>query len=133
MIMRRDQQRPLNSRKALRRRIEQVEAKRFMDLIEKADKERLKRALAGLFYGDYRVRALEQKNGEVRAYISNKDGKDYGVAINESETFCHCPDYFFTNESICKHILMLSFILLSRIRREESSSARCEVRQRASS
>jgi predicted nucleic acid-binding Zn finger protein len=100
-----------------------VEAKRFMGLIERADKERLERALAGIFYGDYRVRGLEQKDDEVRAYVSNKDGKDYGVAINESEAFCHCPDYFFTNESICKHILMLSFTLLSKIRREEKLDA----------
>jgi predicted nucleic acid-binding Zn finger protein len=110
-----------------------VEAKRLMGLIERADKERLERALTGLFYGDYRVRRLEQKDGEVRAYVSNKDGKDYGVAINESEAFCHCPDYFFTNESICKHILMLSFTLLSKIRHEENGIARCKVRQHASS
>jgi len=105
-----------------------VEAKRFMGLIERADKERLERALAGLLYGDYRVKALEQKDDEVRAYISNKKGKDYGVAINESEVLCHCPDYFFTNESICKHILMLSFATLLKIRREEKGSTRCKVR-----
>jgi predicted nucleic acid-binding Zn finger protein len=100
-------------------RIEWVDVKRLMDIIERADKERLGRALSGLFYGDYRVKSLEQKEGEFRAYISNRDGKDYGVAINGSEAFCHCPDYFFTNEGICKHILMLSFALLSKIRREE--------------
>ncbi len=96
-----------------------MEPKRFMDLIERVDKGRLERALAGLFYEGYRVRVLEQKNSEIRAYISNGEGKNYGVAINESEAFCHCPDYFFTNESICKHIIMLSFILLSRMRREK--------------
>jgi predicted nucleic acid-binding Zn finger protein len=92
--------------------------KRLADIIEGADEERLEKALAGLSDGTYKVSALEQKKGEIRAYISDGNGKDYGVAINESEAFCHCPDYFFTNEGICKHILMLSLALLSKTHHE---------------
>jgi len=104
--------------------------KRLADIIEGADKERLERALAGLFDGTYKVRALERKKGEIRAYISNGDGKDYGVAINESEAFCHCPDYFFTNEGICKHILMLSLALLSKTQHKSLAGEKKSRRKR---
>jgi hypothetical protein len=86
--------------------------KRLEEIIEVADEERLKKALAGLLDGAYKVRAIERGKDEFKAYVSNEDGKDYWVAINEREAFCHCPDYFFTNEGICKHILMLSLVLL---------------------
>jgi hypothetical protein len=91
---------------------------RFANIIEEAEEKRLKRALTGLFNETYRMRNLKQKESEVKAYVSNGDGKDYGVAISESQVLCHCPDYFFTNEGICKHILMLSFALLANDQRE---------------
>src|SRR5512134_1063162 len=92
--------------------------KRLTSIIEEAEEKRIKRALTGFYKGTYKVNDLRQRNGEIEARISNGDGTDYGVAINGSQVFCHCPDFFFTNEGICKHIIMLSFILLSEARQE---------------
>lgn len=92
--------------------------KRLTSIIEEAEEKRIKRALTGFYKGTYKVNDLRQRNGEIEARISNGDGTDYGVAINGSQVFCHCPDFFFTNEGICKHIIMLSFILLSAARQE---------------
>lgn len=91
---------------------------RLTSLIESAEEKRLKKALTGFLNGSYKVRDLRREDGEVVARVSNGDEKDYGVAINDSQVFCHCPDYFFTNEGICKHILMLSFAVLSKTRHE---------------
>jgi hypothetical protein len=106
-----------------------VDMKRLAGIIEGADEERLERALAALSNGTYKVRALEWEEDEIRAYISNMDGKEYGVAINESKAFCHCPDHFFTNEGVCKHILMLTFALLSETQ-HESLAGREEIKKK---
>ena len=90
-----------------------MNAKRLTDIIEDAEEKRIKRALTGFLRGTYKVNSLRQKNGEIEANISNGDGTNYGVAINNLQAFCHCPDFYFTNEGICKHIIMLSFALLS--------------------
>lgn len=95
-----------------------MNTKRLTNIIEEAEEKRIKRALTGFLKGTYKVNDLRQKNGEIEALISNGDGTNYGVAINGSQVFCHCPDYFFTNEGICKHIIMLSFALLSESRKE---------------
>lgn len=100
-----------------------------MGIIERADKERLDKALAGLLDGAYKVRALEWRIGEIRAYISNREGKDYGVAINDSKAFCYYPDYSFTNEGICKPILMLLLDLLSKTQ-HESLAGRKEIKKK---
>ena len=95
-----------------------MNTKRLTNIIEEAEEKRIKRARTGFLKGTYKVNDLRQKNGEIEALISNGDGTNYGVAINGSQVFCHCPDYFFTNEGICKHIIMLSFALLSESRKE---------------
>ena len=95
-----------------------MNTKRLTNIVEEAEEKRIKRALTGFLKGTYKVNDLRQKNGEIEALISNGDGTNYGVAINGSQVFCHCPDYFFTNEGICKHIIMLSFALLSESRKE---------------
>jgi predicted nucleic acid-binding Zn finger protein len=98
-----------------------MNAKRLTDIIEDAEEKRIKRALTGFLKGTYKVNDLRQKNGEIEASISNGDGTNYGVAINNLQVFCHCPDFFFTNEGICKHIVMLSFALLSESHQESQS------------
>ncbi|HSE84282.1 MAG TPA: hypothetical protein VLB01_07020 [Thermodesulfobacteriota bacterium] len=98
-----------------------MNTKRLTSIIEDAEEKRIKRALTGFLKGTYKVHDLRQKNGEIEACISNGDGTDYGVAINDSQFFCHCPDFYFTNEGICKHIIMLSFALLSDSQEEPKS------------
>jgi predicted nucleic acid-binding Zn finger protein len=95
-----------------------MNTKRLTGIIEGAEEKRIKRALTGLLKGTYKVYDLRQKNGEIEACVSKGDGTDYGVAINGSQVFCHCPDFFFTNEGICKHVIMLSLALLSESHQE---------------
>jgi predicted nucleic acid-binding Zn finger protein len=99
-----------------------MNTKRLTGIIEDAEEKRIKRALTGFLKGTYKVYDLRQNNGEVEACITNGDGTNYGVAINGSQVFCHCPDFYFTNEGICKHIIMLSFALLSEPHQDSHAS-----------
>lgn len=87
--------------------------KNIIGVIKNADEERLAKAMTGFLHRRYKVKMFEQEDQEVRAYISNGDGRKYAVTVNEARAFCDCPDYFISGH-VCKHIIMLALHLLTK-------------------
>jgi predicted nucleic acid-binding Zn finger protein len=79
--------------------------------VQKIIPERLQRAVSGLADGTLTVNLTGQSETEVKGFVVNGDGKQYGVALTAERAFCSCPDSMFRH-SICKHAVSLALHVL---------------------
>lgn len=49
----------------------------------------------------------EQSEAEIRGFVTNSDGHEYGVVLTEAKTFCSRTDGMFRH-SVCKHAMILA-------------------------
>src|SRR5262244_1448126 len=76
-------------------------------ILAKVDGPRLQKAVEGLVSGAYIVSVTEQGETEVRGFVANGDGKQYGVVLTEEHAFCSCPDAMY-RKAVCKHAAALA-------------------------
>src|SRR5262249_53761850 len=68
---------------------------------------RLAKAVEGYTAGAYAVTLAAQSDAEIRGFVANGDGKEYGVVLTEDRAFCSCPDSMFRHTT-CKHAVVLA-------------------------
>ena len=76
-------------------------------ILAKVDGQRLQKAVEGLVSGAYSIAVASQTGAEIRGFITNGDGKQYGVVLTEAHAFCSCPDAMY-RKGICKHAVALA-------------------------
>jgi predicted nucleic acid-binding Zn finger protein len=76
-------------------------------VLAKVEPSRLQKAVDGLVNGSYSITLASQSESEIRGFVTNGDGKEYGVVISEGQAFCSCKDAIY-RRGICKHAVALS-------------------------
>jgi len=76
-------------------------------ILAKVDGKRLEKAVSGLVSGAYEVKVTRQSETELRGFVANGDGREYGVVLSEGQSFCSCPDAIY-RKSICKHAVAVA-------------------------
>ena len=81
-------------------------------VLAKVDDKRLQKAVEGMVSGAYEVKVTRHSEGEIRGFVKNGDGKEYGVALTEGEQgFCSCPDALYRGVT-CKHQVALALYVI---------------------
>ncbi len=73
--------------------------------------DRLQRAVTALAEGSLTVTLTRQTEMEIRALVKNGEGKEYGVTLTETGTFCSCPDALYRGVT-CKHSTVVALYVL---------------------
>ena len=76
-------------------------------ILAKVEQGRWQKAVLAWSSGAYTITITRQSEAEVRGYVANGDGKEYGVTLAEGRSFCGCRDHMFRG-GICKHLLALA-------------------------
>ena len=87
-------------------------------ILAKVDGQRLQRAVEGLVSGAYAITLTAQSEAEIRGFIANGDGTQYGVALTEGRAFCSCPDAMY-RKAVCKHAVALALRAIRTPKTEE--------------
>ena len=89
-------------------------------ILARVDNERLQRGVQGLTAGAYTITLATQTEAELRGFVVNGDGKEYGVALSEGQAFCSCKDAMY-RKGVCKHSVALALytIRAPKMKREE--------------
>src|SRR2546428_990082 len=92
-------------------------------ILAKVDPQRLLRATEGLVSGAYTITVTGQSEAEIRGFVANGDGKEYGVVLNEGHAFCSCPDAMYRG-AVCKHAVALALYVIRtpKVRTEEEEN-----------
>src|SRR5690242_9305434 len=74
-------------------------ATRILSLIEAG---RLQKSVDGFVSGSYTITLTSASETELRGFVNNGDGAEYGVVISADRAFCSCKDAMH-RARICKH------------------------------
>ncbi len=80
-------------------------------VLAKVDGQRLQKAVEGLVSGSYTITVTGQSETELRGFVANGDGQEYGVVLNEGQSFCSCKDAMY-RKGICKHAVVLALFTI---------------------
>jgi len=92
-------------------------------VLAKVEAGRLGKAVEGLVSGAYKVTVTEQGETEIRGFVANGDGKEYGVVLAEGQAFCSCKDTMY-RKGICKHAVALALYTIRSPQAPEPQTAR---------
>src|SRR5439155_22296121 len=59
-------------------------------ILAKVEQGRWQKAVEAWASGAYRITVTRQSEQEVRGFVANGDGKEYGVTLAEGRSFCGC-------------------------------------------
>lgn len=76
-------------------------------ILAKVEAGRLQKAVEGLVSGAYSITLASQTEAEIRGFVTNGDGTQYGLVLSEGHAFCSCPDAMY-RKGVCKHAVVLS-------------------------
>ncbi len=76
-------------------------------ILAKVEPKRLQKAVDGFVNGAYAITVTARDEEEVRGFVVNGDGHQYGVVLTEGQAFCSCPDAMY-RKGICKHAVALA-------------------------
>lgn len=76
-------------------------------ILATVEKGRLQKAVEGLVSGAYAITVASQSEAEIRGFVANGDGKQYGVVLTEGHAFCSCPDAMY-RKAVCKQAVVLA-------------------------
>jgi uncharacterized Zn finger protein len=76
-------------------------------VLAKVKGQRLQKAVEGLVSGVYTITVTGQSEQELRGFVANGDGQEYGVVLSEGQAFCSCKDAMY-RKGICKHAVALA-------------------------
>jgi predicted nucleic acid-binding Zn finger protein len=91
-------------------------------VLAKVEKGRLQKAVEGVVNGAYTITVAQQDETEIRGFITNGDGQEYGVVLSEGQHFCSCPDAMY-RRGICKHAVALAPRVIRNPRTEAKAKA----------
>jgi hypothetical protein len=91
-------------------------------LLAKVEAQRLQKAVEGLVSGAYAITLASQSETELRGFVRNGDGKEYGVALGEGQAFCSCKDAMY-RKGICKHAVTLALYAIRNPQEPKPQSA----------
>ena len=94
-------------------------------ILAKVDTERLQKAVDGLCKGAYTIEIAYQGDREVRGFVKNGDGHEYGVMLGE-HSFCGCKDYG-SRKVTCKHMVALALHVIRTPRQEQPVSCNLKL------
>jgi uncharacterized Zn finger protein len=80
-------------------------------ILAKVEASRLQKAVEGFVSGAYAVTLTSQNEEEVRGFVINGDGHQYGIALSEGQSFCSCKDAMY-RKGICKHAVALALYVI---------------------
>jgi hypothetical protein len=80
-------------------------------VLAKVEVGRLQKAVEGLASGAYIITVAAQSETEIRGFVTNGDGKEYGVVLTPERAFCSCKDSIFRH-TICKHAVVLALYVI---------------------
>jgi len=80
-------------------------------ILAKVDGQRLQKAVEGLVSGAYTISVTEQGEQEIRGFVANGDGKDYGIVLTEEQTVWSWPDAMYSKR-IGKHAVALALYVI---------------------
>src|SRR5215207_95540 len=80
-------------------------------VLAKVEASRLQKAVEGLVSGAYAITVAQQTEAEIRGFVANGDGKEYGVVLSEGQAFCSCKDAMY-RKGICKHGVALALYVI---------------------
>src|SRR5262245_33317469 len=80
-------------------------------ILAKVDGQRLQQAVEELVNGAYTITLAGQSDGEMRGFVTNGDGKRYGLVLSEEHAFCSCPDAMY-RRNVCKHAVALALYVI---------------------
>jgi hypothetical protein len=72
---------------------------------------RLQTAVDGFVSGAYTITPTAQTETEIRGFVANGDGQQYGVVLSEGQVFCSCKDAMYRH-TICKHAVLLGLYVI---------------------
>lgn len=76
-------------------------------ILAKVEPGRLQKAVEGFVSGAYTITPTGQTETEIRGFVANGDGTQYGVVLTPERAYCACKDSMFRH-SICKHAVVLA-------------------------
>ena len=80
-------------------------------ILAKVEPGRLQKAVEAFVSGHYAVTITRQEEEEIRGFVVNGDGHQYGVVLSEGQSFCSCPDAMY-RKGICKHAVALALYVI---------------------
>ena len=80
-------------------------------ILARVDGQRLQKAVEGLVSGAYTVTVTGQDEHELRGFVANGDGKEYGVVLSDRQAFCSCKDAMY-RKAVCKHAVALALYVI---------------------
>jgi hypothetical protein len=92
-------------------------------ILAKVEASRLQKAVEGLVCGTYTVIVAHQSEVEIRGFVTNGDGQQYGVVLSEGQAFCSCKDAMY-RKGICKHAVALALYALRNPQAEQPQRPR---------
>src|SRR5213080_1441893 len=94
----------------------------IQSILAKVDKGRLATAAEGYATDAYTITVASRSEAEIRGFVANGDGKEYGVVLTPARAFCSCKDSIFRH-TICKHAVVLA---LHAIRNPQAEAVEAE-------
>src|SRR5215510_13361853 len=76
-------------------------------VLAKVEAQRLQKAVEGMVSGAYTITVTGQDERELRGFVVNGDGREYGVVLSEGYAFCSCKDAMY-RKGLCKHAVVLA-------------------------
>ena len=92
-------------------------------ILAKVEPGRLQKAVEGFVSGHYAVTLTSQEEEEIRGFVVNGDGHQYGVVLSEGQSFCSCPDAMY-RKGICKHAVALALYVIRTPKTETETEER---------
>jgi hypothetical protein len=80
-------------------------------MLAKVEAGRLQKAVEGFVSGAYIITLTSQSETEIRGFVMNGDGKEYGVVLSEGQAFCSCKDTMY-RKGVCKHAVALALFAI---------------------
>jgi hypothetical protein len=78
-----------------------------MQVLEKVEEKRLKRAVEGLVNGAYTICVTSALEDSIEGFVTNDDGSEYSIVLTAARVFCSCRDAMYRHQ-ICKHAVVLA-------------------------
>jgi hypothetical protein len=92
-------------------------------ILATVEKGRLAKAVEGYTAGAYTLTLAAQTAEEIRGFVANGDGKEYGVVLTPERASCSCPDSMFRH-TICKHAVVLALHVIRTPKEEAKAEER---------
>lgn len=89
-------------------------------VIQQVTTERLQKAVDGFVSGAYTITLASQSETEIRGFVANGDGKEYGVVLSKEGAFCSCKDAMY-RKSVCKHAVLLTLYVIRNPKAESTA------------